>query len=136
MLKITNESTSHPEITHIESGKTIQLPHGSGIDCSWTWDEDEGECLSLHNKWHAMDINGMYCGFIPFKAMIKYVNDDFHFDISVDHNQINSIVEDYEADEETGESNAPYLYDLDDVIYSSIDCWANYAHPRLVKERI
>lgn len=134
MLKITNES-SHPEITHLNSNTTIQLPHGSGIDCSWVWDEDEGEYLSFHNEWHAMDANGVYCGYIPFEVIITYINDEFHFDVSVDNDQIDSIIEDYEVDEETGESNAPYLEDLGDILHSTIDCWANYTYPRLLKER-
>jgi len=134
MLKILSDSTSYPEVTHIESNKTIQLPHGSGIDCSWVWDEDEGECLSFHNEYHAMDANGCYCGYIPFEVIITYINDEFHFDVSVDHGQIESIVEDYEVDEETGESNAPYLDDLADVIHSSIESW-NWYLPTLRKQQ-
>ena len=135
MLKIIDESTSHPQIQHLESGKTISLPHGSGIDCDWKWNANEDECIAFYNSWHAMGNNGMYCGCIPFEVIITYINDQFHFDVSVDNDQIDSIIEDYEIDEETGEYNAPYLDGLGDVIHSSIDCWANYTYPRLLKER-
>ena len=135
MLQITDESTLHPEILHIESGSVISLPHGTGIDCNWEWDCRVDESLSFHNEWHVMDANGYYCGYVPFEVIITYINDEFHFDVSVDNGQIDSIIEDYEADEETGESNAPYLDDLGDAIWQSIDCWANYTYPRLLKER-
>ena len=134
MLKITSDSTSHPEITHLESNTIIQLPHGSGIDCNWRYEEEEGEYLILHNEWHAMDANGYYCGYVPFEVIITYIDEKFHFDVSVDNNRIDAIVSGYEVDE-GGESNAPYLDDLGDVIHSAIDCWANYTEPRLRKER-
>lgn len=134
MLKIIGESLSHPEILHIESGNIISLPHGSGIDCDWSWKESEGECLMIYNEYHAMDANGYYCGYIPFGVIITYIEDKFHFDVCVSNNAIDRIMEDYEADVD-GESNAPYLDDLGDVIYSAIDCWANYTEPRLRKER-
>lgn len=134
MLQIVNESTSHPAIKHIESGKTISLPHGSGIDCNWEWIECEGEYIAFYNSWHAMDSNGFYCGYVPFEVIITYINDEFHFDVSVDNERIDAIVADYEVDE-NGESNAPFLDNLGDVIHSAIDCWANYTEPRLRKER-
>ena len=134
MLQIVNESTSHPVIKHIESGKTISLPHGSGIDCDWKWNNNEDECLAFYNYWHAMDANGYYCGYIPFEVIITYINDNFHFDVAVSNADIDSIMNDYEIDED-GNSNAPFLDDLGDVIHSAIDCWANYTEPRLRKER-
>ena len=69
MIKIINPNQSHPEIKHLESGATFQLPHGSGIDTNWTWVDEEGGCLSFHNEWHALDNNGCYCGWIPFEVI-------------------------------------------------------------------
>ena len=131
MLKIINESTSNPVIKHIESGKTISLPHGSGIDCDWKWNANEDECIAFYNSWHAMDANGYYCGYVPFEVIITYIDDKFHFDVSIDNSAIDDIMADYEIDV----PNAPFLDDLGDVIWQSIDCWANYTEPRLRKER-
>jgi len=133
MIKIINPNLYllHPEIKHLESGSTFQLPHGSGIDTNWTWVDEEGECLSFHNEWHALGNNGCYCGWIPFEVIVRYDPDKQRFDysVTVDDNQIQSIAEDYEGTvDENGdiETNAPYFGDLADVIHSSIECWNWY----------
>jgi len=128
MIKIINNSTCNPEIKHLESGATFQLPHGSGIDANWSWDEEQGDCLSFHNEWHALDNNGCYCGWIPFEVIVRYDPDKQRFDYSVtaDKGQIKSIISDYEVSYDENDeaiSNAPYLDDLTDVIHSAIETW-------------
>lgn len=125
MLKITNESTSHPEITHLESGKTFKLPHGSGIDCNWDWDMGEDEILSLTNDYHAMDNNGMYCGYVHFKVIVCFIDDKFDFDVNMSQDDIDNIIADYEEivnEDGEIETNAPYLDDLQDYLYQTIYC--------------
>lgn len=125
MLKITNESTSHPEITHLESGKTFKFPHGSGINSNWDWEFDEELCLSLHNYYHAMDNNGMYCGYVHFEVIISFVDGKFGFDVTVSQDDIDNIIANYEETvNEYGEieTNAPYLDGLQDYLYQTIYC--------------
>ena len=139
MIKIINPNQSHPEIKHLESGATFQLPHGSGIDTNWTWVDEEGGCLSFHNEWHALDNNGCYCGWIPFEVIVRYDPDKQRFDysVTVDDGQIQSIVEGYEEtvdDNGDIETNAPYLDDLADVIHSAIEGW-NWYLPTFKRHR-
>lgn len=126
MLKITNKSTSHPEITHLESGAIFRLPHGSGIDCKWNWGTDEDDLtLSLTNDYHAMDNNGMYCGYVHFEVIVCFIDDKFDFDVNVSQDDIDRIIEDYEEivnEDSEIETNAPYLDDLQDYLYQTIDC--------------
>jgi len=126
MIKVTNESTWNPEIKHLETGSTFQLPHGSGIDADWTWKEKEGDCLSFYNEWHALDANGYYCGWVPIEVIVCYNPDKqrFEYSVTVDDSQIQAIVKDYEKTVNNDgdiETNAPYLDDLADIIYSEIE---------------
>ncbi|HNU60684.1 MAG TPA: hypothetical protein PKL04_00640 [Methanofastidiosum sp.] len=86
-----------------------------------------------------MDANGYYCGWIPFEVIVHYDLDKQRFDysVTVDNNQIQSIVEGYEEtinDNGDIETNAPYLDDLADAIYSSIESW-NWYLPTLRKQQ-
>jgi len=47
------------------------LPHGSGIDCDWTFHENRGGSVRCSNAWHAMNDHGYYCGYIPFAFTVR-----------------------------------------------------------------
>jgi len=47
------------------------LPHGSGIDDTWTVELDKrGDCV-YYNSFHRMNDIGMYCGWIPFHVHLS-----------------------------------------------------------------
>ena len=47
------------------------LPHGSGIDCDWTFHENRDGSVRCSNAWHAMNDHGYYCGYIPFSFTVR-----------------------------------------------------------------
>jgi hypothetical protein len=46
------------------------LPHGSGIDSDWHF-EDNGNYIKCHNSYHRMNDVGMYDGWIGFSIYIR-----------------------------------------------------------------
>lgn len=50
------------------------LPHGSGIDCDYSWTKSNG-ALVLHNSFHNMNDGGYYDGYSEFKLHL-ILNDD------------------------------------------------------------
>ena len=48
------------------------LPHGSGIDASWTaaWLSTQKPRAAFYNSYHAMDENGMYDGWSDFRVEV------------------------------------------------------------------
>ncbi len=48
------------------------LPHGSGIDCKWGFEEMRDGACYLTNSFHMMDEHGYYDGWAPFKVFIHY----------------------------------------------------------------
>ena len=56
-----------------------ELPHGSGVDCSWdVWVKSPRE-IHFHNSYHAMNENGMYCGYHDFKVVLfQHRADRYH----------------------------------------------------------
>lgn len=47
------------------------LPHGSGIDCKWTY-ERKIDRLVFYNSFHCMDENGFYDGYADFSVMLPF----------------------------------------------------------------
>jgi len=49
------------------------LPHGSGLDGTWSLDEQKtsDNRLVLNMEYHAMDENGFYDGYIPFSVTVN-----------------------------------------------------------------
>ena len=56
-----------------------ELPHGSGIDGTWSvWVSDTCH-TEFHNSYHAMNNNGMYCGWHDFKVVLfQHAKDEIH----------------------------------------------------------
>lgn len=99
------------------------LPHGSGIDSKWEIESSEKLKFECCNKWHTMDANGYYCGYVSFTVKLNLSGPTPSWRVEVNQADIDSIVEGYETSEnEFGEteSNAPYLDDLDDCIYQAV----------------
>ena len=46
------------------------LPHGAGIDCDWSVIMHNTGNISARNYFRAMDENGFYDGYMPFKVRI------------------------------------------------------------------
>jgi hypothetical protein len=90
-----------------------KLPHGSGIDCDWRIEYKDG-FLYASNSWHAMDPNGYYCGYVDFTAKIDELGQ--LVDVDVNEHQIEDITSDYEDS-----ADAPYLDDLDDYLFETIN---------------
>jgi hypothetical protein len=96
------------------------LPHGSGIDYAWRIVQIEDMTFECSNGFHVMDDSGMYCGRVDF--IVFFNAETKEFDVSTDKHDIAAIMKDYETEEEDeGESNAPYLDDLEDCIYQSVE---------------
>ena len=45
------------------------LPHGSGIDCDWVFNEQKNY-WKCENAFHCMDENGFYVGYADFSIII------------------------------------------------------------------
>ena len=45
------------------------LPHGAGIDATWRFEETDNKIIAS-NKFHLMNDNGYYIGWVPFTAEI------------------------------------------------------------------
>jgi len=100
----------------VEVGKL--LPHGSGIDSEWRIEHREDTTFCCYNSYHAMDVNGMYCGHVGFMVVFDALTKEFVVEVNTE--DIKFIYANYE--EEGGdESNAPYLDDLDDYLYQALD---------------
>lgn len=50
------------------------LPHGSGIDGNWTIRHHLNGDITVHGEYHAMDENGMYCGWRNFRFSLRRCN--------------------------------------------------------------
>ena len=49
------------------------LPHGSGIDCRWTFEVVHSEFVIFHNSYHMMNEVGYYDGWCDFWIRVKKV---------------------------------------------------------------
>jgi hypothetical protein len=47
-----------------------KLVHGSGVDCDWRVNV-RGNVVEFCNSYHAMNDNGMYCGWHDFKVVLS-----------------------------------------------------------------
>ncbi len=47
------------------------LPHGSGIDCDWWFEEKKCGTIHAGNSYHCMDKFGGYVGYIDFTLIIE-----------------------------------------------------------------
>jgi hypothetical protein len=55
------------------------LPHGSGIDSDWHVEVAQNGNVRCCNSYHAMDDNGMYCGYRDFSfRLFRYTRDEKH----------------------------------------------------------
>lgn len=101
--------------------RTKVLPHGSGIDCEWNFKHLHDLTFNCYNTYHAIDQNGYYCGYVDFIVKIDLLTKEF--DVEVNQEDINNIIEDYNEyiDRDDVETNAPYLDDLDEYLYQSVD---------------
>jgi hypothetical protein len=52
------------------------LPHGSGVDSDWTFEERKRGAVRCSNAWHRMSEHGYYSGWIPFGFTLRVVRDD------------------------------------------------------------
>ena len=66
-IKISDKDNSFltREVVDLDTGRTIDLPHGSGIDDEWHV-EDKGSYYRLDNAFHFMNDTGYYVGWQPF----------------------------------------------------------------------
>ena len=65
----------------------INLPHGSGIDCTWEI-EDMGNYFKVINSYHCMNENGYYVGYSDFSVTIPKKNrEDFKLHFHGSHSQ-------------------------------------------------
>lgn len=58
------------------------LPHGSGIDCDWSFDYQQNSKILASNAYHCMNENGFYCGYADFTVKIdltKLLHFTLHF---------------------------------------------------------
>ena len=78
------------------------LPHGSGIDCDWTFDITD-KMIRCSNSYHRMDEYGGYRGYIDFSVVIK-----------TDHRMIDGRL-DYNIKGQFGK-----YQDLKDYLYDTI----------------
>lgn len=95
------------------------LPHGSGIDYAWRIVQIEDMKFECSNGFHVMDSNGMYCGRVDF--IVFFNAETKEFDVSTDKDDIKDILAGYDPVGEDEESNAPYLDDLEDCIYQTVE---------------
>jgi len=74
-IKISEEDNSYltREVIDTDTGKKIDLPHGSGIDADW-FIEDKENTYHCFNQFHCMDENGFYDGWIPFQLVLPKNN--------------------------------------------------------------
>lgn len=133
-----NKDNNHPKfverdglqeiIDDIEEELSKLLPHGSGIDATWKIEHLVNLTFRCDNSYHAMDQNGMYCGWVDFSVVFDAHTNNF--DVTVNQEDIGAIAKEYDIDEknateeeleEWNENNAcPYLGDLDEYIYEGV----------------
>lgn len=58
-----------------EDQLTELLPHGSGIDCKWTFASIR-DGIDCFNSFHMMDENGGYCGYADFRVRLFHHKKD------------------------------------------------------------
>jgi hypothetical protein len=58
--------------TELESRLLDKLPHGSGINGSWSIQTNKKGILLASNYYEAMNESGMYCHYYDFTAKVKY----------------------------------------------------------------
>lgn len=68
-VELENKNATDNEIDRIVS-ILDSLPHGSGIDSSWTVTLNKSSLL-LHNSYHCMDDNGYYDGWLDFTIRVS-----------------------------------------------------------------
>lgn len=138
-VELVDNSKWNPCLTNLKTNKIIiAMPHGSGIDCGWQCSETK-QYFVFRNEWHAMDQNGYYCGYIPFNVYVpkKTIKEALKtgniklWEIKATYSKaaLKAIVKGYEKDKD-GNSNAPYLEDLPDIVYSAIESWQYFIQKR------
>jgi hypothetical protein len=99
------------------------LPHGSGIDCEWEIEEVYTESFKCYNYFHVMDGNGYYCGYIPFQCTVFFFQDKgFSLgELKITKHIIDLIQSDYKLPNGELDESAPFLDDLDDYLFETIE---------------
>ncbi len=60
-----------PRFNVIDPEKFIQfLPHGSGINCDWSYTKRADGKITFKNSFHAMSEHGYYDGYMPFQFTV------------------------------------------------------------------
>ena len=116
------------------NGVVFYLSHGSGIDCKWEFDT-RGPKITAYNEFHTIDANGMYAGYIRFK--VKFSRKGELLDVSYSKQDAKDICAGYERQKnEYGEieTNEPFVDDLDDYLYQTLDCFNEYWHEQEAKK--
>lgn len=109
------------------------LPHGSGINSNWYFNDIDGFSIECINYYQAMDSNGYYCGNVPFTVKLNLETLDF--DVKVSQESIDEIYAEYDIGEDAtveeidnwNEYNAcPYLDDLNAYLYETVAAALEY----------
>lgn len=98
------------------------LPHGSGIDCKWTFDYQKNGKVIARNSYHCMDDNGFYCGYADFTVKFHLYKALTAFDL-----QFNGV-----RSQRLNKKKMLRDY-LEDVIYHTLP-WNRSIYDCLIKE--
>lgn len=69
-LKANNTEWYDKHMERVVNTLLESLPHGSGIDCDWSFDITN-KAIYCYNSYHVMNDNGCYNGYIDFAVIIK-----------------------------------------------------------------
>ena len=78
MFKVTLNPSSF-QILEDRSFLTLEvngklLPHGSGIDFDWSYEDVDRETVKFSNSYHTMDEHGSYCCIVPFSVTMTCID--------------------------------------------------------------
>ena len=70
-IRISEEDNNYltREVKDLDTGRVIDLPHGSGIDGRWGID-DKGSYYGCYNGFHCINENGFYEGWQHFQLIV------------------------------------------------------------------
>lgn len=72
-MNTTDEESPLPLGNTTLQGVLDALPHGSGIDCEWTFEVVHADFVIFRNSYHMMNEHGMYDGWCDFWIKVKRV---------------------------------------------------------------
>lgn len=98
-----------------------EMIHGAGIDTVWTVEEYPMGWI-CSSDWHAMNQDGFYVGYIPFRLVVN--RKGMLIKANLDKAAIKTILK--ENSDESGESNV-CLDDLDDLEDYLYQTWSGYS---------